>query len=334
MNENIKIATRQSYGEELAKLGEKNKQIVVLDADLSTATKTELFAKKFPDRFINVGIAEQNLMGIAAGLSTFGKIPYASTFAVFAAGRAYEQIRNSIAYPKLNVKICATHAGITVGEDGATHQMLEDLGLMRSLPNMTVMCTSDDIQTKWAVREISKINGPVYLRLCRLATPVIYDTSSKFEIGKAVQMGEGTDAAILATGVTVSEAIKAKEILKEKGIEKISTTDLSRDDMAEAVEDAFKYDKMILAAPSYNAGVFPPMQEFLYHLQSKNYQNRKIGIIENGSWAPSAAKTMKEIISKMKNIEIYEPTVTIISKMNENNIAELEKLANNLMEGG
>ena len=219
MNENIKIATRQSYGEELAKLGEENKQIVVLDADLSTATKTELFAKKFPDRFINVGIAEQNLMGIAAGLSSFGKIPYASTFAVFAAGRAYEQIRNSIAYPKLNVKICATHAGITVGEDGATHQMLEDLGLMRSLPNMTVMCTSDDIQTKWAVREISKINGPVYLRLCRLATPVIYDTSSKFEIGKAVQIGEGTDAAILATGVTVSEAIKAKEILKEKGID-------------------------------------------------------------------------------------------------------------------
>ena len=219
MKENIKIATRQSYGEELAKIGEENKDIVVLDADLSTATKTEIFAKKFPDRFINVGIAEQNLMGIAAGLSSFGKIPYASTFAVFAAGRAYEQIRNSIAYPKLNVKICATHAGITVGEDGATHQMLEDLGLMRSLPNMTVMCTSDDIQTKWAVREISKINGPVYLRLCRLATPVIYDTSSKFEIGKAVQMGEGTDAAILATGVTVSEAIKAKEILKEKGID-------------------------------------------------------------------------------------------------------------------
>lgn len=221
MNENIKIATRQSYGEELARLGEENKNIVVLDADLSTATKTEIFAKKFPDRFINVGIAEQNLMGIAAGLSTFGKIPYASTFAVFAAGRAYEQIRNSIAYPKLNVKICATHAGITVGEDGATHQMLEDLSLMRSLPNMIVMCTSDDTQTRWAVREISKIKGPVYLRLCRLATPIIYDPAdeiNKFEIGKAVQIGEGTDASILATGVTVSEAIKAQEILKQKGI--------------------------------------------------------------------------------------------------------------------
>lgn len=221
MNENIKIATRQSYGEELARLGEENKNIVVLDADLSTATKTEIFAKKFPDRFINVGIAEQNLMGIAAGLSTFGKIPYASTFAVFAAGRVYEQIRNSIAYPKLNVKICATHAGITVGEDGATHQMLEDLSLMRSLPNMIVMCTSDDTQTRWAVREISKIKGPVYLRLCRLATPIIYDPAdeiNKFEIGKAVQIGEGTDASILATGVTVSEAIKAQEILKQKGI--------------------------------------------------------------------------------------------------------------------
>ena len=219
MKENIKISTRQSYGEELAKLGEENKDIVVLDADLSTATKTEIFAKKFPDRFINVGIAEQNLIGIAAGLSSFGKIPYASTFAVFAAGRAYEQIRNSIAYPNLNVKICATHAGITVGEDGATHQMLEDLSLMRGLPNMTVICTSDDAQTKWAVREIAKIDGPVYLRLCRMATPIIYDITEKFEIGKAAQIGEGTDASIIATGVTVSEAIKAQQILKTKGID-------------------------------------------------------------------------------------------------------------------
>lgn len=218
MNLDKKIATRQSYGEELAKLGEENKDIVVLDADLSTATKTGIFAEKFPDRFINVGIAEQNLMGIAAGLSTFGKIPYASTFAVFAAGRAYEQIRNSIAYPKLNVKICATHAGITVGEDGATHQMLEDLSLMRALPNMTVMCTSDDIQTRWAIREIANINGPVYLRLCRMATPVIYDVTDKFEIGKGIQIGDGTDASIIATGVTVSEALKAREVLKENGV--------------------------------------------------------------------------------------------------------------------
>ncbi len=219
MNFDKKIATRQSYGKELAKLGEENKDIVVLDADLTTATKTGIFAEKFPDRFINVGIAEQNLMGIAAGLSTFGKIPYASTFAVFAAGRAYEQIRNSIAYPKLNVKIVATHAGITVGEDGATHQMLEDLSLMRTLPNMTVMCTSDDIQTKWAVREISKIDGPVYLRLCRMATPIIYDVTEEFKIGKGVQIGQGTDASIIATGATVAEALKAQEILKENGVD-------------------------------------------------------------------------------------------------------------------
>ena len=219
MNSDIKIATRQSYGEELAKLGAENKDIVVLDADLTTATKTGIFAKKFPDRFINVGIAEQNLMGIAAGLSTFGKIPYASTFAVFAAGRAYDQIRTSIAYPKLNVKICATHAGITVGEDGATHQMIEDLGLMRGLPNMTVLSTSDDTQTRWAVREIAKIDGPVYLRLCRMATPVIYEGNEQFEIGRGIQLGSGTDASIIATGVTVSEALKAQEILQERGID-------------------------------------------------------------------------------------------------------------------
>lgn len=219
MNSDIKIATRQSYGEELAKLGEENKDIVVLDADLTTATKTGIFAKKFPDRFINVGIAEQNLMGIAAGLSTFGKIPYASTFAVFAAGRAYDQIRTSIAYPKLNVKICATHAGITVGEDGATHQMIEDLGLMRGLPNMTVLSTSDDTQTRWAVREIAKIDGPVYLRLCRMATPVIYEGNEQFEIGRGIQLGSGTDASIIATGVTVSEALKAQKILQEQGID-------------------------------------------------------------------------------------------------------------------
>ena len=218
MNIDKKIATRQSYGEKLAELGEKNDNIVVLDADLSAATKTGIFAKKFPDRFINVGIAEQNMIGIAAGLSIFGKIPYASSFAMFAAGRTYDQIRNSIAYPNLNVKICATHAGITVGEDGATHQMLEDMSLMRNIPNMRVMCTSDDTQTRWAVEEISKINGPVYLRLCRLATPIIYDENYTFEFGKGIQIGEGTDASIIATGVCVSEALKAQEILKEKGI--------------------------------------------------------------------------------------------------------------------
>ena len=214
-----KIATRESFGQELEKLGQENENIVVLDADLSSATKTNIFAKSIPERFFNMGIAEQNMMSTAAGMATCGNIPYVSTFAMFAAGRAYDQIRNSICYPKLNVKICATHAGITVGEDGATHQMIEDLALMRAIPNLTVMCTSDDTQTKWAVREISKIDGPVYLRLCRLATPVIYNENTKFEIGKAVQIGEGTAATVFATGVTVSEALKAKEELAEKGID-------------------------------------------------------------------------------------------------------------------
>ena len=218
MNMEEKKATRQSYGEKLAELGRKNKEIVVLDADLSNATKTSIFAKKFPERFFNIGIAEQDMMGTAAGLSTFGKIPYVSTFAMFAAGRAYDQIRNSICYPNLNVKICATHSGITVGEDGATHQMLEDIGLMRGLPNMTVISTSDDTQTKWAVEEISKINGPVYLRLCRLSTPLIYDADKTFEIGKAEQIGEGTDATVFATGVVVAEALLAKEELEKQGI--------------------------------------------------------------------------------------------------------------------
>ncbi len=213
-----KVATRQSYGEALKELGKENEKIVVLDADLSSATKTNLFAKEFPKRFFEMGIAEQNMIGTSAGLATCNKIPYVSTFAVFAAGRAYDQIRNSICYPKLNVKICATHAGITVGEDGATHQMLEDISMMRTLPNMIVMSTSDDIQTKWAVKEISKINGPVYLRLSRLETNVIYDENQKFEIGKAVQIGNGTDATIFATGVTVQEAIKAQKELAKNNI--------------------------------------------------------------------------------------------------------------------
>ena len=218
MNKEVKIATRQSYGEALLELGKENKDIVVLDADVSTATKTNLFAKEFKDRFFDMGIAEQDMLSTAAGFATCNKIPYASTFAVFAAGRAYDQIRNSICYPNLNVKICATHSGITVGEDGATHQMLEDISMMRTLPNMTVISVSDDIQTKWAVREIAKVNGPVYLRMSRMATPVIYDENQKFEIGKAVQIGEGTDASIIATGDVVCEAIKAKEELEKQGI--------------------------------------------------------------------------------------------------------------------
>ena len=213
-----KIATRESFGKALVELGKENENVVVLTADLAGATKTSLFEKEFPDRFINVGIAEQNMIGISAGLATTGKIPFASTFAMFAAGRAYDQIRNSVAYPKLNVKICGTHAGVTVGEDGATHQMLEDLSLMRSIPNMIVLCPSDDVQTRWAIKEMAKIDEPVYIRLARVATPVIYNENQKFEIGKMVQIGDGTDATVFATGVEVAEALKAKEELEKENI--------------------------------------------------------------------------------------------------------------------
>ncbi len=213
-----KEATRESFGRALEELGMENKKVVVLDADLYNSTKTEYFKEKYPNRFVNVGIAEADMIGTAAGLATCGKIPYASTFAAFATGRVYDQIRVSISYPKLNVKICATHAGITVGEDGATHQMMEDINLMRGLPNMVVMSTSDDMETRWAVKEIAKYNGPVYLRLSRYRVPRIYDEKTKFEIGKGIQIGNGTDATIFATGVTVSEAIEAQKILKDQGV--------------------------------------------------------------------------------------------------------------------
>lgn len=218
MNTDKKIATRQSYGEALKELGEINKNIVVLDADLSTATKTELFAKEFPERFFDMGISEQDMIGTSAGFATCGKIPYASTFAVFAAGRAYDQIRNSVCYPNLNVKICATHAGVTVGEDGASHQMIEDISMMRTLPNLKLFSPSDDTQTRFIIKEISNINSPCYVRLSRLSTPIIYDENEQFEMGKAKQIGEGEDATIFATGVCVSEALKAKEVLEKKGI--------------------------------------------------------------------------------------------------------------------
>lgn len=212
-----KKATRQSYGEALVQLGKVNENVVVLDADLSGATKTDLFRKEFPDRFLNMGIAEQDMIGTAAGISTIGKIPFASSFAVFATGRTYDQIRASVCYPNLNVKIGATHAGITVGEDGATHQMLEDLSLMRGLPNMTVICPCDDAQTKWSVKEAALINGPVYIRTARAETNLIYEEDEQFKIGGSYQFGDGTDATIFAVGVTVAEALKAKEMLLEKG---------------------------------------------------------------------------------------------------------------------
>jgi len=214
------LATREAYGKALVELGKENKNIVVLDADLSKSTKTADFAKVFPERFFNVGIAEADLIGTAAGLATCGKIPFASTFAMFAAGRAFEQIRNSVCYPKLNVKIAATHAGLTVGEDGASHQSVEDIALMRSIPNMTVICPADDVETMAAVKAASEYNGPVYIRLGRSSVPTINDRPEyKFEIGKAVLLREGKDVSIFATGIMVSEALKAAEELQKEGIE-------------------------------------------------------------------------------------------------------------------
>lgn len=213
-----KIATREAYGNALVKLGEVNPNVVVLDADLSKSTKTAGFLKAYPNRFFNMGIAEQNLMGAAAGLSTTGKIPFASTFAMFAAGRGFEIIRNSIAYPKLNVKICATHAGITVGEDGASHQSVEDVSLMRSVPNMTVIVPADGVETEKAIFEIAKYNGPVYVRLGRSGVPVVFDEDYKFEIGKGSIVKDGSDVTIMACGIMLNEAMIAQEQLEAEGI--------------------------------------------------------------------------------------------------------------------
>lgn len=220
MSEVKMIATRESYGNALAELGKEKENLVVLDADLAAATKTGIFKKAFPERHIDCGIAEANMTGIAAGLSTCGKVPFVSTFAMFAAGRAYEQVRNSIGYPHLNVKIGATHAGISVGEDGATHQCNEDIGLMREIPGMVIINPSDDVEAKAAVRAAYEYVGPVYLRFGRLAVPVINDNLEyKFEIGKGVELRKGKDITIFATGLCVSETLKAAETLAANGID-------------------------------------------------------------------------------------------------------------------
>ncbi len=213
-----KKATRQAYGEALAKLGKMNKNVMVLDADLTKSTYTNIFKKEFPERHINVGIAEADMMSTAAGIATTGKIPFASTFAHFAAGRAFDQIRNSIAYPKLNVKICPTHAGVSLGEDGGSHQSVEDIAIMRALPGMVVLSPADAVETEQMVFAAAEYNGPVYIRLGRLNVPVILDETYKFEIGKAVTMVEGNDVAIISTGLMVYEAMEASKMLAEKGI--------------------------------------------------------------------------------------------------------------------
>ena len=220
MSEIKKIATRDSYGKALVEIGKESDKLIVLDADLAAATKTGVFKKEFPDRHIDCGIAESNMTGIAAGMSTCGYVPFMSTFAMFAAGRAFEQIRNSIGYPHLNVKIGATHAGISVGEDGATHQCNEDIALMRAIPGMVVINPSDDVEARAAVHAAFEHEGPVYLRFGRLAVPVINDEASyKFELGKGVELKDGKDCTIIATGLCVSEALAAADILAKEGID-------------------------------------------------------------------------------------------------------------------
>lgn len=214
----MKRATRESYGATLVELGNENKDILVLDADLSKATKSEMFAKAHKDRFINVGIAEQNMIGMAAGLASTGKIPFATTFAVFAAGRAFEIIRNSVCYPNANVKIAGTHAGVTVGPDGGSHQAIEDIALMCSLPNMTVLSPADDIEACKCVRAAAEIKSPVYIRLGRIPLDDIYDNSYEFKIGKGTELVQGNDVAIIATGIMVHKALEASKELKEQGI--------------------------------------------------------------------------------------------------------------------
>jgi transketolase len=248
-----KIATRQAYGEALEALGHKNENVVVLDADLSKSTKTAIFQASFPERHINVGIAEADLIGTAAGLAAAGKVAFASTFAVFAAGRAFEQIRNTVAYPKLNVKVCATHAGITVGEDGGSHQSIEDLALMRSIPGMTVLCPADAEETKQMINAVAEMDGPAYVRLGRLNTPVLFDEDYKFEIGKAATLREGTDVTIAATGMMVPEAVEAAEELAKEGISvRVVNFGTIKPIDKEAIIKAAKETKFILTAEEHS----------------------------------------------------------------------------------
>ena len=212
------IATRDAYGKALVELGAENENIVVLDADLAAATKTGMFKKAYPERFFDCGIAENNMIGVATGLSLTGKVPFASTFAMFAAGRSFDQVRNSIGYPHANVKIGATHGGISVGEDGATHQCNEDFALMRTIPGMTVMCPADATEARLMVKAAAEMDGPVYMRFGRMAVPVIFDEDYKFEIGKGVRLVDGDDVSIIANGLEVGEALKAAEMLKAEGI--------------------------------------------------------------------------------------------------------------------
>lgn len=277
------LATREAYGKALVDLGKENDKVVVLDADLSKSTKTADFAKVFPERFINMGIAEANLMATAAGISTCGKIPFASTFAMFAAGRAFEQIRNSICYPGLNVKIAATHAGLTVGEDGASHQAIEDISLMRSIPGMTVINPCDDVETYGAIKAIAKYEGPVYIRLGRMAVPTLNDENTyKFEIGKAVTLRCGKDITIFATGIMVNEALKAAEILAGEGLEaEVINIHTIKPIDTSAIIESVKKTKAVVTCEEHN--IIGGLGSAVCEVLSENYPApvKRIGVMDS-----------------------------------------------------
>lgn len=304
MAEIIKKATRESYGEALAELGDEYDNLCVFDADLAAATKTSIFKKKFPDRFFDCGIAEANMMGVAAGMAASGKIPFASTFAMFAAGRAYEIVRNSIGYPHLNVKIGATHAGISVGEDGATHQCNEDIALMRTIPGMTIINPADDIEAKAAVRAAVEFNGPVYMRFGRLAVPVFNNPETyKFELGKGIKLRDGKDIAIIATGLMVNEAIEAAKVLSAKGIDAAVIN----------IHTIKPIDKDIIIEAAKNTGLVLTVEEHsvigglgsaVSEVLSENYPTKVIRIGVNDVYGHSgpAVDLLKEFGLSSENI--------------------------------
>ena len=303
-----KIATREAYGKALVKLGKINDDVVVLDADLSKSTKTNDFCKAYPNRFFNMGIAEQNLVGAACGFATAGKIPFASTFAMFATGRAFEVIRNSACYPKLNVKICATHAGITVGEDGGSHQSVEDISLMRSIPNMTVLVPADGVEAEKMIFAAAEFNGPMYVRLGRSAVPTLFNEDYNFEIGKGVVLKEGNDATIIACGMMVNEAILAADMLKEENINvRVINMSTIKPIDTELIIKAAKETKAIVTAEEHS--IIGGLGSAVSEVVSENCPTivKKVGINdcfgESGTPAELLEKyglTAKHIVEKVK----------------------------------
>ena len=303
-----KIATREAYGKALVKLGKINDDVVVLDADLSKSTKTNDFYKAYPDRFFNMGIAEQNLVGAACGFAATGKIPFASTFAMFATGRAFEIIRNSACYPKLNVKICATHAGITVGEDGGSHQSVEDISLMRSIPNMTVLVPADGVEAEKMIFAAAEYNGPMYVRLGRSAVPTLFDENYNFEIGKGVVLREGDDATIIACGMMVNEALIAADMLKEENINvRVINMSTIKPIDTELIIKAAKETKAIVTAEEHS--IIGGLGSAVSEVVSENHpvKVKKVGLNdcfgESGTPGELLEKyglTAKNIVAKVK----------------------------------